>query len=1760
MTPRELHLKRWAMAVVLIVSILGVAFMGARAYHHAPPIPDFVGPDGAVVVPRELVLDGQVTFQRRALMDYGSMFGDGAGRGPDFTADALHQLALAMQAHHRAELSALRGGALTEIERAGIEAAVKAELKANRHDPARDVVRLTAAQAAAFPVLVAHYGRMFAPPGTAPSRPFVPAATPTEIRELTAFFYWGAWVCSTARPGQATSYTHDWPYDPTAGNVPGPAVMLWSVLGLLGLILGVGAVLFARGRMAAQAGFQIDARDGPVVTAASIARFEPTPGQRATYKFFVVAAVLFVLQVGAGVLTVHDFLGFTTFFGVDLAAVVPITIARSWHLQWALFWVVACWIGASIFVLPLLTGDEPRGQARLVDGLFALVLVMVVGSAVGIYLGPTGWLGAWWHLLGNQGWEFVELGKLWQVLLFGALAMWCAIIFRGIAPAARRWDPSSLPSWLGYTILIVLLLFVSGFIATPRTNFVITDFWRWCVIHMWVEAFLEVFTTIMVAAFMVLMGLASRRSATQVVFLSAMLFLGAGILGISHNFYWNAKPVETLAIGSVFSTLQVVPLLLLALEAWKTRQLPAMALQDDGAAGAAFGQRAAFLFLLGVSFWNFFGAGVLGLIINLPIMNYYEHGTYLTVNHGHAAFMGVYGNLSLAAMIFCCRHLVPADRWAERPLVAAFWSQNVGLMLMVLLDLFPVGLLQFQATLEHGLWYSRSLEFVGGPTFQLLTWLRAIGGYVFTFGGVFPIAWFLLTRRPRRAAAAAPPLPPAARGGAPPPPPLEVAPPATPPAPRPPPRRLHPLPARHRGRARAGGRRPRGHAAPAAGHAARRGAGGGRLGPGGDRERRRPAPPAAAGRRLARGEGRARGAAGLAEAPDGRGPQGDRPLERRPDPDALERGGPRGDHHREHGAAEGRARPRDRACRHVRRGGGRLEGQGALPALRAGPGAAVPQARGRRAGHPELPVGARRDLDGRGPHDGGAVPRPRGPAAPEGEARRRDARRGRGRAPLRRRGRRRDRRGRGPRGAGEAPGRRLGPPQPAGAEAARQVVGGRADGVGRRQLAHVVPQGRAPVPHDVRREAHDHGRRLRGRLQGGRGGPRQAHAAPDRARDLLELRRARDPVERHRAPRHGDRSQAREAGLDGDHVVGHRAQGDHQPADGRAARGAHAERPAHDAGRRLHRLLGHEVRQPRAAPLHVRAGRQAAPDRRPDAAAPVVALRPCHGLDGRRGGARAVLPARGEGLRSTGARGRHEPPVGRHPLPQGQRRRAEARRPHRPPRREGGRGEGLVQVTGPAMKTIIEPFRIKCVEPIRMTTRAEREAALAAAGWNLFNLPAELVLIDLLTDSGTGAMSAEQWAGLMRGDESYAGGRSFARFEEVVRGLTGMPHVLPTHQGRAAERILFSLVGGPGKLVPNNTHFDTTRANVEFTGAEARDFVIPEGRVPALVHPFKGEMDVGALVAAIEAHGPANVPLVMLTVTNNSAGGQPVSLANIRAVKAALAPWGIPLFLDAARFAENAWFIKQREPGQGDRPVRDIAREMFDLADGCTMSAKKDGLAHIGGFLALRDDALAERARHLLILTEGFPSYGGLAGRDLEAIAQGLHEVLDEDYLRYRTRSVAYLGEAVAAAGVPIMQPPGGHAVYVDAAAMLPHLPPGHYPGQALACALYLEAGIRTVEIGSVMFGKRRPDGGETPAAMELLRLAIPRRVYTQSHVDYLAEALIAVHARRDGIGGLRMTNDPPFLRHFTARFEALPMPASAALQAPSGAREPAGG
>ena len=447
-------------------------------------------------------------------------------------------------------------------------------------------------------------------------------------------------------------------------------------------------------------------------------------------------------------------------------------------------------------------------------------------------------------------------------------------------------------------------------------------------------------------------------------------------------------------------------------------------------------------------------------------------------------------------------------------------------------------------------------------------------------------------------------------------------------------------------------------------------------------------------------------------------------------------------------------------------------------------------------------------------------------------------------------------------------------------------------------------------------------------------------------------------------------------------------------------------------------------------------------------------------------------------------------------------------------------------------KTIIEPFRIKSIEPIRWTTRTQREELLRAAYYNLFLLPADDVLIDLLTDSGTGAMSTHQWAAVMEGDESYAGSRSFVHFKQSVQDIFGYAHVIPTHQGRAAERILFNVMCKKGDVVPNNTHFDTTRANVEFVGADAVDLSLPEARQPGTRLPFKGNMDVAGLEELIARVGRERIPLAMLTVTNNSGGGQPVSMENARAVAAVCHKHGIPLYFDACRFAENAYFIKLREPGYDAKTPKQIAQEMFALGDGCTMSAKKDGMSNIGGFLCTNDDILARQEENLLILTEGYPTYGGLAGRDLEAVAVGLQESLDEDYLRYRIASTAYLGDHIAEQGVPIVQPPGGHAIYIDAKAFLPHIPVDRFPGVALAAELYLEGGIRSVEIGSLMFA--------AAAKMELVRLAIPRRVYTQSHIDYVVEIILRVWKRRAQIKGMRLTHEAPFLRHFTAHLEPM--------------------
>lgn len=745
-----LNPKNWWLPLVLIfvISIAGVTMIGVHTYTEAPPIPTYLTEKNEPVFTSEDVLNGQAVFQEYALMEYGSMFGDGANRGPDYTAEALHLLALNMNEYYKDQLEA---GQDTALMAKGFSGQVRSEIKRNQFNKEENTVVLSGSQVYAAHKLVEYYRKKFTNdqfPGA-----FKPAGyltDPEKIRTLTAFFFWGAWVCGVERPGEKYSYTHNWPFDPEAGNTPGGAIILWSLIGSLGLIFGLGLVLYYSGKLEKLDDAVYTKKAQPFMTRSEIEKFRPSRIQLATYKFFLVAILLFAIQVLAGILTVHDFVGFVRYFGFDISEPLPVTVTRSWHVQLSLLWISVCWIGASFFMMSLVSPRQPAIQLTLINSIFWLSILLVAGSFAGILLGPKGLLGKYWYWLGHQGWEYVEIGKLWQIMLGVVFIIWAITLYRGIKPVMKLKQPWALPNWLVYATFSIIVLLISGFIATPRTNFVIADFWRWMVVHMWAEAFFEVFTTVLIGYFMVQMGLVSRKAATRVIYLAALLFLGSGLLGISHNFYWNAKPVGTMALGAVFSTLQVVPLVLLTLEAWRFSKLPAVLESNNHGNGETinkFGFPEVFLFLIAVNFWNFFGAGVLGFIINLPIANYYEHGTYLTVNHGHAALMGVYGNLALTAILFCCQLLFKTGAWNPRLIKVSFWSINIGLILMVFLDLFPAGIWQFKAVTDHGLWYARSHTFIESNAFQTLTWLRIIGGSLFTVGGVFPLAWFITSRR-----------------------------------------------------------------------------------------------------------------------------------------------------------------------------------------------------------------------------------------------------------------------------------------------------------------------------------------------------------------------------------------------------------------------------------------------------------------------------------------------------------------------------------------------------------------------------------------------------------------------------------------------------------------------------------------------------------------------------------------------------------------------------------------------------------------------------------------------------------------------------------------------------------------------------------------------------------------------------------------------------------------------------------------------------
>ena len=745
-----MNTKNWwgPLLFILIISLAGVGMIGFQTYNDAPPITDFKSVAGKVLIDQSTIERGQAVFHKYALMEYGSFFGDGAQRGPDFTAEALQQLSFYMNEYHQNHFKQANGRPATANEQMVISENVKRELKENTYDETGNVIILNDAYQYALENLRNYYLSFFLDHSGDRSFPLQNyIKDKEEIKDLASFFFWGAWVCVTERPGEDFSYTHNWPYDTGAGNTPTSPVILWSVLGMLAFMLICGVVLYFIGQynQLSNKFFKPSAKE--LLTVQRVRDFVPTKTQRASYKFFFVAIILFFIQVSSGFITINEFIDYLGFFGIQFSESFPITVSRSWHLMLSLYWISTCWIASSIFILPLLAKKEVNYQLPLINLLFILLFVLVAGSLTGMVLGPLGLLGEWWYIFGHQGWEFVDFGRAFQVLLMLIFILWGIVVYRGVKPAFVKGLPWNLPNWIMYSVVGIPILFISGFVARPETNFVIADFWRWMVVHMWVEAFFEVFITVIVSYLMVLMGLVSRNAAIRVIYFATILFLGTGLLGISHNFYWNAKPVATMALGSVFSTLQFVPLILLTVEAWRFKNMPKIAVNGIKPTELGdFGFPEVFSFLIAVNFWNFFGAGVLGIIINLPIMNYYEHGTYLTVNHAHAALMGVYGNISLAAMLFASRLLFKSRRWNKKIIRVSFWSINAGLMLMVLLDLLPAGIIQFRAVVENGLWFARSEQFIKGDIFESLTWLRAIGACVFLIGGVIPLAYFIVSR------------------------------------------------------------------------------------------------------------------------------------------------------------------------------------------------------------------------------------------------------------------------------------------------------------------------------------------------------------------------------------------------------------------------------------------------------------------------------------------------------------------------------------------------------------------------------------------------------------------------------------------------------------------------------------------------------------------------------------------------------------------------------------------------------------------------------------------------------------------------------------------------------------------------------------------------------------------------------------------------------------------------------------------------------
>ncbi len=790
--------KNWwkVFLVIFVVSVFVVGRIGYQTYQYAPPIVNFVDEEGESVFSAEEITAGKQVFLDKVLMDYGSFLGDGGMRGPDFTAEALNLTARYMNEYYLTQDEETKQ--VPEGKRESyVRGVVQDELKDNRYDPEYyaqtrptkegpdnpGAVVMSPAQIYAFKKITEYYGQKFGEGGllvsseesVAAGEPdsveqFEPAnyiTRPEKIEHLSAFFYWGGWLCAAERPDPsqagefyAYSYTHNWPYDPLAGNLPHGGLVLWSVIGTIVVIFAIGLIFYYYGKMdRTELLEQEQDKLPPFATTDVVDRFKPTPTQRAMYKFFAVAALLFLIQVLAGFLTISDFVGFTgKYLGFQMNEIIASTVSRAWHTQISILWIAVCWFAATIWVLPLICRPEPKGQLTWINGLFWMLVFVAVGGALGIQLTVQGVLGegdtagsrALMSWIGSSGWEFLQLAFLYHLVLYAAFVVWLIIIVRGLWPALIQKQSWSLPNWMVYAIVGIIFMFSASFMTANSTNFAVADFWRWCTVHMWVEAFFELFTTIIVAYFMYLMGFVSHRVAARVVYLGAVLFLGSGLIGISHNFYWNAKSMETIALGAAFSSLQIAPLVLLTIEAWRFRHMPESTLyqlQQKGGSKATFGLGVAFLFLIGVNFWNFVGAGVMGFSLNLPIVNYYQHGTYLTVNHAHAALFGVYGNLAIAAMLFCGRWNIGPDRWNSGLLKCSFWSMNIGILLMVVLDLFPVGVHQLVVAMsEQGYAFSRSNAYLHGEVFQTYTWLRAPGSLLFFLGGVLPLVYFMVSR------------------------------------------------------------------------------------------------------------------------------------------------------------------------------------------------------------------------------------------------------------------------------------------------------------------------------------------------------------------------------------------------------------------------------------------------------------------------------------------------------------------------------------------------------------------------------------------------------------------------------------------------------------------------------------------------------------------------------------------------------------------------------------------------------------------------------------------------------------------------------------------------------------------------------------------------------------------------------------------------------------------------------------------------------